>query len=171
MALAKELGLPILLADETLTSIGALASIYSVAELYAALAVWHALKLVSSDGLLVTTGMSIERRLSLVITVGPRDAITADDIEKLKGVKAEFGGDNGLAKQRNDMIHAVWATNDPELAGEPQPITFPRSGKAKVGTAVTPVTINETTLRIVNQVVILELMLKRWGALTRLEFD
>lgn len=172
-SLSDKLGIPLVLSDEGLAAIGALTATYSQMELYAAVAVWHALGLRGYDGTILTAGLSLRQRLDLVIALGERGNITADDLAVVKEIQIEFSKEKGLSQRRNTIIHGVWTTKDKDVkkTSGAFPLSFSRSGKPIVGDEVTAETICKITQEISVQQVRLYQLIERWGAFGDLTFD
>jgi hypothetical protein len=119
------------LTPDAYEGLGVLTAHYSLTEFMAAVAVWTLLKLEPAEGSFITSKMGLKQRLELLIAPAPSAGIT--NISDFEPILKAFDGKDGLTKRRNDLIHAVWATDDknkPELA---IPLSFPRSGGATAG--------------------------------------
>jgi hypothetical protein len=147
MSLGEKLGIPLILSDETLASIGALTNSYSYMELLAAAAAWHSLGLLGYA------------------------KITADDIAVIKDIESEFSKEGGISSQRNAMIHGVWSVEETKLPYKARPISFSRNGKVLLGEETTDATVNNVTLAIAVQIKRMQVLLRNWDALDNISFQ
>jgi hypothetical protein len=136
---------------EDYEALGALSAHYSYVEMLASIGVWSLLKLAMPQGTLITSKMALRQRLELMVELAPLRNIPTDAIETLKSILNEFAKHDGLTKRRNDLIHAIWSTDDMESPEKAFPISFPRGGGMKAGPHTTAEVIETVTKDVCTQ--------------------
>jgi hypothetical protein len=159
----KSRHLPVPLTPEAYECLGELAVHYSAVELTAAIGVWSLFKLEPPEGTIITSKMTLKQRLELIIDLGV--TIPPCSIAELTQILREFDKLDGLTKRRDDLIHAVWATDDPNKPEKAFPMSFSRGDDIKTGDHTTAEIIEAVTTDVVIQGNRLQELLMRVGLL------
>lgn len=135
------------LSRATLAEIGRVTVCWSALEFTMQAIVWHLLRLERTEGLAVTTHLSMPRLTELALTLIDQ---TYGDGDKWKRADALFRRVGRMGTERNNIVHSIWF--DGRILGPPDlshALTHRARGKMRwIGQDYLPEHINDTALRV-----------------------